>query len=383
MTASLWTAAAAAAAALWWLLLALPWRPWGTRERLDPEEAGPRTLDDVTVLIPARNEAATIGRTLAGLSGQGSGLRVVVIDDDSTDGTAAAARAGGLPNLTILHGAPLPPGWTGKLWALEQGRRGVDTPLVLLLDADIALAPGTLGALRTRLRADGLQMVSLMAAPGLQGLWERILMPAFIYFFKLLYPFRLANSRSRFIAAAAGGCVLLETAWLQRIGGFAAIRGRIIDDCALAAAIKSHGGRTWIGLTHAARMVREHDFGTIWNMVARTAFTQLRYSTVLLLLCSAALILAFAVPPAALAMSAGSARVFAAAAIAGMSLSYLPTLRFYGRSPLWALALPIVGLLYLSMTWTSALRYWRGDRSRWKGRTYLRMPAGGGPRTRG
>lgn len=374
MMDSAWTALAATAALLWWALLALPWRPWRTTERLEGTGVAASDLNGVTVLIPARNEAATIGRPLAALAGQGPGLRVVVVDDESTDGTGAAAQASGLPDLTVLRSDPLPSGWTGKLWALEQARHRLETPLVLLLDADIALAPGTIDALRTRLRTDHLQLVSLMAAPGLTGLWERLLMPAFVYFFKLLYPFRLANSRSRRVAGAAGGCILMETEWLDRIGGFESIRDELIDDCALARRVKSGGGRTWIGLTHSALMVREHGFHDIWNMVARTAFIQLRYSSLLLGLCTLALLLAFLVPIAGLAAPDGAVRALSAAALAGMILSYVPTLRFYGRAPAWALTLPAIGLLYLLMTWASAVRYWRGDRSRWKNRTYIRLP---------
>ncbi len=374
MMDSAWTALAATAALLWWALLALPWRPWRTAERLEGTGVAASDLNGVTVLIPARNEAATIGRILTALAGQGPGLRVVVVDDESTDGTGAAAQASGLPNLTVLRSDPLPPGWTGKLWALEQARHHLETPLVLLLDADIALAPGTIDALRARLRTDHLQLVSLMAAPGLTGPWERLLMPAFVYFFKLLYPFRLANSRSGRVAAAAGGCILMETEWLDRIGGFGSIRDELIDDCALARRVKSDGGRTWIGLTHSALMVREHGFRDIWNMVARTAFSQLRYSSLLLGLCTLALLLAFLAPIAGLAAPDGAARALSAAALAGMILSYVPTLRFYGRAPAWAITLPAIGLLYLLMTWASAVRYWRGDRSRWKNRTYVRLP---------
>lgn len=378
MIPAVWTTCVGAAALLWWALLALPWRPWGIAEHLEgtgiPIPAS--SLNDITVLIPARNEAQVITQTLHALTAQGPGLRVVLVDDESTDGTAEKALAGGHPALTLVHSEPLPPGWTGKLWALEQGRSRVETPLILLLDADIAIAPGTVHALRERLRAERLQLVSLMAAPSFSGVWERALMPAFIYFFKLLYPFRLANSSSDRVAAAAGGCVLLERHWLERIGGFAAIRDELIDDCALARRMKSAGGRTWIGLTRSARMVRGHGMRDIWNMVARTAFTQLHYSPLLLGLCTLGLVLAFLVPLAGITVAVPPARVLAAAALAAMGISYVPTLRYYHRSPAWALLLPAIGTLYLLMTWASALRYWRGDRSRWKDRTYHRPVQG-------
>ena len=377
-----WLAPTLAAAVLWLLILVLPWRPWRTREALDapaPDnhsdcKPGGDDLSDVTVLIPARNEAAVIATTLRALADQGTGLKVVLVDDQSNDGTAALARAVGSIDLMVLPGAPLPPDWTGKLWAQEQGRRLIDRRLTLLLDADIELAPGTITALRRKIVAEGYGFVSLMAAPGLNGFWERLLLPAYIYFFKLLYPFHLSNTQSRFVAAAAGGCVLLETALLSRIGGLAAIRGELIDDCALARRARAAGVKTWLGLSHSARMLRRQGLKDIWNMVARTAFTQLRYSVMWLVLCTVLLAAAFLVPAAGVFIAPGLAREAAAAAWIGMTVTYLPTLRYYGLSWLWAPLLPVTSLLYLAMTWTSAFRYWGGDRSRWKDRVYARLP---------
>jgi len=370
-----WTVPILAALLLWLVILALPWRPWRARESLDaaPDRDAP-DLSDVTVLIPARNEAAVIGATLNALAAQGRGLKVMLVDDQSGDGTADIAAAAGLENLTVLPGAPLPTGWTGKLWAQEQGWRLIDSRLTLLLDADIELAPGTLAALRRKVVEEGYGFVSLMAAPAMSTFWERLLLPAYIYFFKLLYPFHLSNTQSRFVAAAAGGCVLLETALLERIGGLASIRGALIDDCALARRARDAGDRTWIGLTHSARMLRHQDLKDIWNMIARTAFTQLHYSVVWLALCTLLLAAAFLAPAAGAFLTTGGARAMAAAACIGMMVTYLPILRYYGLSWLWAPLLPLTGLLYLAMTWTSALRYWRGHRSRWKGRIYTRLP---------
>ncbi len=205
-----------------WLL---PWRPWSTHERLDaapPRE--PADLSDITVLMPARNEAAVIGHTLEALASQGRDLSVIVIDDQSTDGTAAIARGVEGLNLRVIAGQPLPRGWSGKLWALEQGRMLARTPLILLLDADIALAPGTLAALRAHLLDRRLQLVSLMAHLGMVTFWEKLLLPAFVYFFKMLYPFALANSPNPRQAAAAGGCILVESRALGDLGGFAALQ---------------------------------------------------------------------------------------------------------------------------------------------------------------
>ena len=286
-----------------------------------------------------------------------------MIDDQSTDGTATIAQQAGAE---VIAGSPLPPGWVGKLWALEQGRRTVTTPWTLLVDADIELLPGTVSALR---RHQGCSLVSLMAVLEMESAWEKLLVPAFVYFFKLLYPFRLSNSSNRLIAAAAGGCVLVETSRLEHINGFSTFSDAIIDDCALARAVKRSGGRIWLGLTHSALSRRTmHGLKPIWSMVARSAFAQLRYSTLLLLACIAMLMLAFWVP--VLGVFDPHTRWTACLALATMMATYIPTLRFYGRSPLWALALPVAGTLYLLMTVSSAIRGWRGIRSRWKGRTY-------------
>ena len=286
-------------------MLIAPWRPWATDESLDAQGGGEDDdLGDVSVLVPARDEAAQIGTTLAGLRRQGRGLRIILIDDQSTDGTAAVARACRIEGLQIVYGTPLPPGWSGKLWALHQGLAYVRTERVLLLDADVELLPGILPALRAKLRQDGRHLVSLLVSLRMDNLWERFLMPAFVYFFKLLYPFRLSNSPAiPFVACAAGGCILLEARVLREIGGFAAIRDALIDDCALAGRVKKHGFRTWIGLTHSARSLRPYpSLQSIWDMVARTAFTQLRYSPALLVLCTVVMLCAFAAPVAALAL---------------------------------------------------------------------------------
>lgn len=367
----IWFLLALPACSIWLGILFVPWRPWLVRERLDPEaDAGNFPPHDITVLIPARNEAAVLGETLRGLRRQGPGLRVVVIDDGSADETAAIARRGGAE--TIVSDS-LPDGWAGKLWALEQGRRIATTPLVLLLDADIRLLPGMVAAMRGKLRDDRLQLVSVMAHLRMVTPWERLLMPAFVFFFKLLYPFSLANGPSRRIAAAAGGCVLMETAALEGIGGFEAFRNALIDDCTLALRVKRAGGRTWIGLTHGAQSIRAYGrLGEIWNMVARSAFTQLRYSTTLLFICTALMGAAFGLPLAVALLGTAYARIPALIALAAMVIAYLPTLRYYRRSPCWSLAMPLIGALFLAMTWTSALRYWSGEKSRWKGRVYQR-----------
>lgn len=366
----IWMLLAIFAFLLWLGLILAPWQPWRVRECLEATVTENAFLEDITVLIPARNEASVIGQTLKNLRQQGEGFRIIVIDDNSTDDTAAIARQEGAETLPA---GPLAAGWAGKLWALEQGRKSTHTPLILLLDADIALQPGTLAAMARKLQGEKLQLVSLMAWLRMVSPWERLLMPAFIFFFKLLYPFRLANSSWNRFAAAAGGCILVEASSLERIGGFASLREALIDDCTLASRIKGTGGRTWIGLTHAAKSLRTYDsLDEIWNMVARSAFTQLRYSTGLLLLCSVLMGFAFGLPLASLAGSP-TVRLFGLLALITMMASYLPTLRYYRRSAWWCLTLPIIAGFFLAMTWSSAIRYWRGERSRWKDRVYQRL----------
>jgi hopene-associated glycosyltransferase HpnB len=368
---------------IWIGILALPWRPWSTRESLDADTSLHDDLEDVTVLIPARNEQDAIARTLQSVAAQGRGHRVILIDDQSTDATVAEANRAGIAGLRILHGTALPAGWTGKLWALEQGRREADTDYLLLLDADIELLPGTLPALRAKLGAERRQMVSLMAFLRMESFWERLLMPAFIYFFKLLYPFHLSNTGSRLTAAAAGGCILIENRALATAGGFAAIRDALIDDCSLARRIRDGGGSTWTGLTHSARSHRRYEnLGVIWDMVARTAYTQLHYSLALLALCTLLMAAAFILPVAALFLHDAAAASLGITSLILMWISYLPTLKYYKMNPAWAVAMPVIATLYLLMTWSSALRHWQGRSAVWKDRVYDRQAGRDGRRDR-
>jgi hopene-associated glycosyltransferase HpnB len=365
----------------WVAVLAAPWQPHRARERLEPADPEPsERLDDVCVLIPARDEAALIPRTIAALRRQGPGLEVILVDDQSADGTAAraseAAAAGGEPlPLRIVAGRPLPAGWAGKLWALEQGLAIADRPYTLLVDADIELGPGMVAALRRRAEESGAVLVSIMATLRCTSFWERLLSPPFVFFFKLLYPFALANDPGRRTAAAAGGCMLVRTDALRAVGGFAAIRAALIDDCALAAVLKRAGGATWLGLSRSVRSLRAYDLGSFWSMVSRTAFTQLRYSSGWLIGATIAIGVVLIAPPALLVawlLAGAPAATAAVAALAWLALAaaYLPTVRFYGLNPAWALTLPAAAALFLAMTWASALRYWRGTRATWKNRSY-------------
>lgn len=349
----------------------LPWKPWSTREKIEAQRTGAlnQALQDITVLVPARNEGPYIQQTLRGIGSQGSGMTIIVIDDQSTDDTAAQARQAGA---TVISGTAPPAGWSGKLWALEQGLRAVKTPYTLLLDADIELAPGIISELHRKARQENLSLVSLMAEPPMLNFIERLLMPAFIFFFKLLYPFALANKPSSRIAAAAGGCILVETQALRLVGAFSNLHDALIDDCTLAARIKHAGLRTYLGLSHAARSHRGyHGLKPIWEMVARTAYTQLRYSITLLVVCTLIMTAMFWAAPFAFVFAPEQEILLMCMLVwAAMFFTYLPTLSYYQRSPFWCLGLPVIGTLYLAMTWSSALRYWRGERASWKDRRY-------------
>lgn len=374
-------ALALVAAALWLVVLLLPWRPWSTRERIGPEppDSGGRfdshSLEAITVLIPARNEAATIRITLESVNRQAGIDAVVVVDDQSDDATAAIAAR--VPGVTVIEGGATPAGWSGKLWAQQQGLERIETPLVLLLDADIRLAPGMVPALAHRLEMENLDQVSVMASLPASSWPEKLMLPAFVYFFKQLYPFAWVNRDDRPFAAAAGGCVLVRRDRLDRAGAFAAWKNALIDDCQLAARIRAAGGRIWLGLSHGVESMRRHpDLGSILETIRRTAYTQLHYSPVLLLAVAAVMLLIFAVPPLALAAGLLSGdSVLAGAGIAGwllMALSYAPQVRFSGLGLQWALVLPLAAILFLVATLDSAARHHFGAGAGWKGRRYER-----------
>jgi hopene-associated glycosyltransferase HpnB len=375
-----WLLAGSALALLAWLgVLLAPHQPHRVRERLEADPAAPDDLSSVTVLVPARDEAELVGRVVASLGGQGRALDVVVVDDQSGDDTRGAAARAASPaiELRVVAGRPLPEGWAGKLWALEQGLAVVERPYVLLLDADIELAPHTVPALLAAARERGATLVSLMAELHCATFWERLLSPAFVFFFKLLYPFAWSNDAARRTAAAAGGCMLVRTDALRQIGGVAAIRGALIDDCTMAAALKRHRPPIWLGMSRSVRSLRVYGvLGDFWSMVSRSAFTQLRYSTAWLLLATLLMALTLLAPVAALLAGAVAAepRVALAGALAWAALAaaYWPVVSFYRLPAAWALTLPAAGALFLAMTWSSALNYWRGTRASWKARDYGR-----------
>jgi len=333
----------------------------------------------VVAIVPARNEAVTIARTVESLVKQEypGELRVVVVDDHSEDRTGALAgeaaeRAGASELVLILQGAALESGWTGKLLAMQQGvESGIarEAEYFWFTDADIEHAPDTLRRVVQRAKREKLDLVSLMALSQVNSLPERLLIPPFLYFFLKLYPPSWTASRKWKTAGAAGGCILLKRTALERIGGLEAIRGQVIDDCTLAQAVKRSGGGIWMGLTRKSVSLRTYrSFTEIQDLIARTAFTQLSYSWLLLAVTLLGMTVTYLLP----VIFTFSARPviwrLGLAAWALMAITYLPTVKFYRMSPLWAAALPAAAAFYTYATWISAVRYWLGRGGQWKGR---------------
>jgi hopene-associated glycosyltransferase HpnB len=333
----------------------------------------------VIAIVPARDEAGTISRTVESLVRQeyAGNLGVVVVDDHSEDGMGriaqdAAERAGASQRVEILRAPALQNGWTGKLWALQQGvkhsgAQGAD--YFWFTDADIEHAPDTLCRLVGRADRERLDLVSLMVLLQAKSLPERVLIPAFLYFFLLLYPPRWIVDRKSKTAGAAGGCVLMKRTALERIGGLEAIRGEVIEDCSMARAVKKSGGAIWLGLTRKSVSLRSYTtFGETLDSIARTAFTQLAYSSLLLAGTLLGMFITYLLP----VIFTFSARPvlwrLGLAAWALMAITYLPTVQFYRMSPLWAAGLPVAAAFYTYATWLSAVRYWLGHGGQWKGR---------------
>lgn len=376
--------------AIWLYLLGLHGGFWRADQWLEELRRPADDLPPVIAVVPARNEAEVIGRSLRSLLSQNyqGSFRIVLVDDHSGDETgviAAALAAGSGGRLTVTGARPLPAGWTGKLWALSEGLRRAaevapEARYILFTDADIEHDPASLSRLVLKAEADRLDMVSLMVLLDHDGFWGRLLIPAFVFFFQKLYPFRWVNDPARTTAAAAGGCVLLRREAFERAGGLEPIRSELIDDCALACRMKGSGGRIWLGLTTAVRSLRDNGrFGSIAHMVTRTAYTQLRHSPLRLAGTLAGMVLVYLVPPLALLLAPlhgnVGAAVAGAVAWALMAWTFRPTLRLYGGGLGGggfgrAFLLPIAGLLYSLMTVASAVRHWRGRGGQWKGRVH-------------
>lgn len=372
------TAAAFLACAAWLFLLNARRGFWRADQRLPVDLVEPSVWPPVTAVVPARNEAATVGACVAALAAQDypGRLSVIVVDDASDDGTAALARAAGGTRTTVLTAPPLAEGWTGKLAALDAGVAAAgDVPWLWFTDADVVHGPLVLRRLMSHALQRRRDLASLMVKLRCDSAWERLLVPAFVFFFQMLYPFRAVNDDRARAAAAAGGCVLLRRDALARAGGLAAIRGAVIDDCTLARAVKDSGGALWLGLADDSRSLRAADsLAPLWRMVERTAFTQLHYSFLLLAGTVAGLALVFLAPPAAVLHGLAAGR--AAEVLAGgagwllMVRAYGPTLAAYGQSIGRGFALPVAAALYALMTVSSALAHWRGRGGAWKGRHY-------------
>ncbi len=341
-----------------WLYLALARRGfWLLRERDTDALPEPAHWPSVTGIVPARNEADVIARSIGSILGQdyAGELRVILVDDQSEDDTGAIARALGDARLTVLDGAPRPGGWTGKLWAMHQGsERAGATEFIWFTDADITHRPDTLKSLVARLEC--------------RSAAEHFLIPAFVFFFDMLYPFGAVNDAKSPVAAAAGGCMLARRAALEQAGGIAAIRHNLIDDCALARAMKAHGP-IWLGLTDRSVSLRPYPhLGDIRHMVARSAYAQLGYSPLQLIGTMLGLVMVYIAPVMVALFAWGVSQLAGWAAWIIMAVMFQPILRFYRLSPLWGLALPLIGTFYAWFTLDSAVQHWRGKGGMWKGR---------------
>ena len=378
-----WITVGATTLAAWLWLLAGQGGFWRTDQRL-PDAPAPDSWPAVAVVVPARDESEVLPASLPGLLAQDypGPARVILVDDGSADGTGELAEklsdAGRLP-LTVTTPGPPPAGWTGKLWALAHGvAKAGEVEYLLFTDADIAHDPDSLTALVTA-ASSGRVLVSQMATLRAETRSERLIVPAYVYFFAMLFPFRRVNRPGSRTAAAAGGCMLVRRDALHEAGGIAAIRGAVIDDVALATLLKRAGGRIWLGLADRVRSVRPYPkLGDLWQMVARSAYTQLRHSPLLLAGTVLGMALVFLAPPvtAVAGVLTGDpvAAGLGAAAWLLMAATFVPMLRHYRQRPATAALLPITGLLYTLMTIDSARRHWLGRGAAWKGRTY---PAGG------
>jgi hopene-associated glycosyltransferase HpnB len=363
---------------------------WRTSPRLEPQRAGAKASGcSVAAVIPARDEAKILPKTLPTVLGQDySGpFRAVLVDDQSGDGTATAARSAADAisagdRLEIITGEPLPAGWSGKVWAMHQGAaRAMPVEFVWFTDADIAHAPWVLGALIERAESGDLDLVSAMATLRVDSAWDRLLVPAFVYFFAKLYPFRFVGNPRRRTAGAAGGCVLVRWSALERAGGLAAMRSALIDDCSLGRLVKRAGGRLWLGFSLGVRSLRGYgSLSSVWEMVARSAYTQLGHSPLKLAGTVLGMLFLYALAPVACVGGAIAAAfgvpdslpvaATAAATWGLMAGSFIPLLRHHGVGWLIAPMLPVAGVLYTAMTVSSAWRHARGRGGAWKGRTY-------------
>ena len=331
----------------------------------------------LVAIVPARNEAELIGPVIVSLLNQSVAMPVILVDDESTDGTAevarhAAEKAGKADALFTIPGKPLPAGWAGKLWSMHQGierARAWNPRWLLLVDADVVHGPETVANLGLIASHGPYDLVSYMVKLHCESLPERLLIPAFVYLFFMLYPPAWIRDSRRSTAGAAGGCMLVRAETLDRAGGLESIRGAVIDDCSLARLLKQHGGRLWLGLTNQSQSLRQYQtFSHIEHMISRTAFNQLKHSSLLLLCTVAGMVITYLVPPLLLLTRSRLTIFMGALASAAMTMTYSTIVRYYRLNPAWALTLPLAALFYLGATIHSALNYWTGRGGDWKGR---------------
>ncbi|MEI9994891.1 MAG: glycosyltransferase [Rhizomicrobium sp.] len=359
--------------AIWLYLLAGRGMFWAMQERDDADTPPePVQWPSVVAVVPARNEADVIARSIGSLLAQDypGPFRIVLVDDQSGDGTGEIARKlDGTGRLEVHSGTPRPSGWAGKVWAMKQGAGLAGTPEYLwFTDADIDHRPENLRRLVARAEAGKLVLTSLMVKLHCRGFAEAYLIPAFVFFFDMLYPFRWVNDPRRKTAAAAGGCMLAQRAALERAGGIDTIRSEIIDDCALGRAMKAEGP-IWLGLTERAASIRPYaGLPEIRRMVARSAYAQLGYSPLALLGAFVGMIAVYGAAPVLAIVARDSAQASGFLAWLAMAFAFQPILKFYRASPLWGLALPLIGFVYALFTLDSAIQHWRGRGGMWKGR---------------
>src|SRR6267378_5908922 len=351
--------------------------------RLEEDHLEPKPLEKwprIVAIVPARNEAATIARAVTSLLGQNypGEFSIIVVDDQSDDGTAALARkaaeeTGATPRITVRSASELPQGWTGKLWALNEGisaASGEAPEFFWFTDADIVHAPDTLRRLVSRAETESLDLASLMVLLQAKTFPEKLLIPPFLYFFLMLYPPRWIADPQKRTAGAAGGCILLRRAALDRIGGLASIRNEVIDDCALARVVKKTGGKIWMGVTRASISLREYKtFAEIRDLIARTAFTQLHYSSLLLVATLLGLFVSYWLPWLLFFVGEDPSWLLGSTAASLMTVTFLFTVKFYNRLALWSLTLPFAAGFYGYATFLSAIRFWLGRGAQWKGRS--------------
>lgn len=368
----IYTLIGALSLAVWLVLLFAHHGFWLTAER-DTRDMPmvPTKWPEVAAVVPARDESDAISHSVRSLAAQDypGPLRIIVVDDSSSDGTGQVVRSLGLSRVEVEAGLPLAAGWTGKLWAVSQGieRAGSSPCYLWLTDADIEHAPDTLRMLVSRAEAGELSLVSLMAKLRCESFPERMLVPAFVFFFQMLYPFAQVNSPGG-LGGAAGGCMLLHRQSLEAAGGIAAIRNALIDDCALGALLKRQG-RIWLGLTDRSQSIRRYEsFKAVAAMISRSAYAQLGYSPFLLLATIAGLALVYAAPPLLAILGSGLPRIAGASTWVLMAIAFQPMLAFYRRSWLWGLALPVIAAFYAGCTLLSAWQHVRGRGGTWKGR---------------